>query len=93
MESTSANRSLPGTKQALASGMAAMRPRGIVLQLGLGGDMQVPMMMTAKELEIRGPFRSHEEFATAVLLMRKGFVDVKPLISHSCPSTMPNGRL
>lgn len=73
-----------GTAQALASGMAAMRPRGIVLQLGLGGDMELPMMMlTSKELEIRGSFRFHEEFDTAVQLMRKGLVDVKPLISHS----------
>jgi len=61
-----------------------MRPRGVVLQLGLGGDMQVPMMtLTAKELDLRGSFRFHEEFATAVQLMQKGLVDVKPLISHS----------
>jgi len=73
-----------GSAQALSGAMAAMRPRGIILQLGLGGDMPVPMMqLTAKELEIRGSFRFHEEFALAVKLMQSGLVDVKPLISHT----------
>ena len=31
-----------GAAPALASGIAAMRPRGIVMQLGLGGDMALP---------------------------------------------------
>ncbi len=75
-----------GSSQALAAGMRAMRPRGIVMQLGLGGDMQVPMMMlTAKELDLRGSFRFHEEFAMAVQLMQQGLIDVKPLISHTLP--------
>jgi L-idonate 5-dehydrogenase len=46
----------------------------------------VPLMqVTAKEIELRGSFRFHEEFATAVELMRKGLIDVKPLITHSLP--------
>lgn len=75
-----------GVPQALAAGIAAMRPRGIVMQLGLGGDMNLPMMqLTAKELDLRGSFRFHEEFATAVHLMVSGHIDVKPLISHTLP--------
>ena len=75
-----------GAAPALAGGIAALRPRGVVLQLGLGGDMTVPMMqITAKEIDLRGSFRFHEEFATAVELMRKGLVDVRPLITHSVP--------
>lgn len=75
-----------GAVSALASGIAALRPRGVILQLGLGGDMQVPLQsVTAKELDLRGSFRFHEEFATAVALMRRGAVDVKPLISHTLP--------
>lgn len=75
-----------GAASALASGIAALRPRGVILQLGLGGDMQVPLQsVTAKELDLRGSFRFHEEFATAVALMRRGAVDVKPLISHTLP--------
>ena len=73
-----------GVQQALVNGINALRPQGIVLQLGLGGDMSLPMMqITAKELEIRGSFRFHTEFATAVELMQKGLVDVKPMITHT----------
>ncbi|HEU0221856.1 MAG TPA: L-idonate 5-dehydrogenase, partial [Paracoccaceae bacterium] len=75
-----------GAPQALASGIAALRPRGIVLQLGLGGDMAVPMMqLTAKELDLRGSFRFHAEFPVAVRLMQAGLIDVKPLITHRMP--------
>ena len=73
-----------GVAAALAWGIAAMRPRGVVLQLGLGGDMTVPMMaITSKELELRGSFRFHPEFAVGVGLMQKGLIDVKPLITHT----------
>lgn len=73
-----------GAASALASGIAAMRPRGVVMQLGLGGDMTIPMQaLTAKELDLRGSFRFHEEFAMAVKMMQLGQIDVKPLISHS----------
>lgn len=73
-----------GAAPALASGIAAMRPRGVVMQLGLGGDMSIPMQaLTAKELDLRGSFRFHEEFAIAVKAMQSGAIDVKPLISHT----------
>ena len=75
-----------GAAPALAAGIAALRPRGVIVQLGLGGDMSLPMMaITAKELELRGSFRFHEEFATGVGLMQKGLIDVKPLITHTVP--------
>ena len=75
-----------GAAPALAAGIAAMRPRGVILQLGLGGDMTLPMMaITAKELELRGSFRFHEEFAVAIALMRQGLIDVHPLITHTLP--------
>ena len=72
-----------GAEPALADGIKALRPRGVVVQLGLSGEMRLPMLMVcAKELSIRGSFRFHEEFAVAVSLMRKGLIDVKPLITH-----------
>ena len=75
-----------GAAPALAAAIATLRPRGTIIQLGLGGDMTVPVQaITAKELELRGSFRFHEEFPLAVQLMRAGTVDVKPLISHSLP--------
>ena len=73
-----------GAAPALAAAIAALRPRGVILQLGLGGDMTLPIMaITAKELELRGSFRFHSEFATGVALMQKGLIDVKPLITHT----------
>ena len=75
-----------GAEEALAGGIAALRPRGQVVQLGLSGDMRLPMMqITAKELSLGGSFRFHEEFAVAVKLMRKGLIDVAPLVTHSFP--------
>jgi L-idonate 5-dehydrogenase len=73
-----------GAAPALTAGLHAMAPRGVVVQLGLGGDMSLPMMaITAKELSLKGSFRFHEEFAVAVSLMAKGLIDVKPLITHT----------
>lgn len=73
-----------GAEPALVSAIGAMRPGGIIVQLGLGGEMKLPVMaMTAKELELRGSFRFHSEFAVGVELMRKGLIDVKPLITHT----------
>lgn len=75
-----------GANPALTAAIAAMRPRGVILQLGLGGDMVLPMVaITAKELELRGSFRFHEEFAIAVSLMRQRLIDVTPLITHAVP--------
>jgi L-idonate 5-dehydrogenase len=46
--------------------------------------MTLPMMqITAKELVIKGSFRFHSEYATAISLMQKGLIDVKPLISET----------
>lgn len=73
-----------GAQVALANAIAAIRPGGTILQLGLGGDMTLPMMqITAKELALKGSFRFHSEYATAISLMQKGMIDVKPLISET----------
>ena len=75
-----------GANVALNAAIPTMRPRGVVMQLGMGGDMTIPMQqITAKELDLRGCFRFHEEFQTAVTLMQKGLIDVKPLITHTMP--------
>ncbi|KMW58503.1 L-idonate 5-dehydrogenase [Candidatus Rhodobacter oscarellae] len=75
-----------GVAAALRAAIPAMRPGGVIMQLGLGGDMTLPVQaMTAKELELRGSFRFHAEFFTAVEMMRAGRLDVAPLITHSLP--------
>lgn len=73
-----------GAAPALAGAIPAMRPGGTIIQLGLGGDMLLPVQaMTAKELLFRGSFRFHHEFHTGVSLMQKGLIDVKPFITHT----------
>ena len=72
-----------GAEPALTGAIPALRPGGRILQLGLGGDMTLPVQaMTAKELSLIGSFRFHEEFFTGVSLMQKGLIDVAPLITH-----------
>ncbi|HKW84460.1 MAG TPA: L-idonate 5-dehydrogenase [Burkholderiaceae bacterium] len=71
-----------GNERALTGAFGALRPRGVIVQLGLGGEMNLPInTIVAKEFDLRGAFRFHEEFAVAVELLNKGLVDVKPLIS------------
>ncbi len=75
-----------GVQSALAGAVATVRPGGTIVQLGLGGDMTVPMQaMTAKELSLVGSFRFHAEFPLAVEMMQKGRLDVSPLVTHTMP--------
>ncbi len=75
-----------GVAQALAASVPVLRPKATIMQLGLGGDMTLPMQaMTAKELQLKGSFRFHGEFFTAVSMMRSGRLDVTPLVTHALP--------
>jgi L-idonate 5-dehydrogenase len=75
-----------GNERALRDGLEAMRPRGVVVQLGLGGDVSIPQnMVVAKELSICGSFRFHAEFALAVRLINEGRIDLSPVVSHTFP--------
>jgi L-idonate 5-dehydrogenase len=77
-----------GAASALRSCIETVQPGGVIVQLGLGGDMSVPMQsVTTKELQLRGSFRFHKEFAVAVDYIDKGLIDVKPLISATFPFT------
>jgi len=75
-----------GNERALAGALDAVRPGGIVVQVGLGGDMRLPVnLIVAKELQLRGTFRFDREFPLAVELMGRGQIDVKPLLSATMP--------
>lgn len=72
-----------GASAALHQGIGLVRPRGVIVQVGIGGNVEVPMnTIVAKELQVRGSFRFHFEFAEAVELMRKRLIDVRPLVTH-----------
>jgi L-idonate 5-dehydrogenase len=72
-----------GSDHALRAGLDVVRPRGVIVAIGLGGESKLPLnALVGKELELRGTFRFHEEFAVAVQFIREGLVDVRPVISH-----------
>ena len=75
-----------GNQAALRSALDLLRPGAIIVQVGLGGEMTLPInTIVAKELQLRGTFRFDPEFELALRLMGAGPIDVKPLITASLP--------
>ncbi|MFM8575348.1 MAG: L-idonate 5-dehydrogenase [Limnohabitans sp.] len=72
-----------GSERALRAGLDVVAPRGVIVSVGMGGDASLPMtQLVAKELELRGTYRFHPEFAVAVRFINEGLVDLRPVISH-----------
>ena len=70
----------------LRNAFAALRPRGTLVQVGVTGDVTIPLnMLVGKEITWRGSQRFHAEFADAVRLIGSRAIDVRPIISHSLP--------
>ena len=75
-----------GSASGINDAIKCLKPKGTLIQLGLGGDILMPLVsVTTKELNIKGSFRFHSEFELAVKMMKKKLIDVKPLITHSIP--------
>ncbi|WDZ79353.1 L-idonate 5-dehydrogenase (plasmid) [Ensifer adhaerens] len=75
-----------GNAQAVRSGLDVLKPRSVLVQLGLGGDVAIPQnLVVAKEIEMRGTFRFHEEFGLAVDLINAGRVDLTSLLTGIFP--------
>lgn len=71
---------------AIASAIAALRPRGVLVQVGVAGDTPVPMnLLVGKEITHRGSFRFHEEFAEAVAAISARRIDLRPMITATLP--------
>jgi len=71
-----------GNGRALATGVEVLRPRGVVVQLGLGGEAALPQsVIVGKEIELRGSFRFVDEFALAVDMINRRRVNLEPLLS------------
>jgi L-idonate 5-dehydrogenase len=72
-----------GNQAAIRSGLATLKPRGILVQVGLGGTMDLPQdAVVAREIEIRGAFRFINEFELAAVLIGSGRANVRPLITQ-----------
>jgi L-idonate 5-dehydrogenase len=75
-----------GNQAALRTALDLLRPGATIVQLGLGGEMTLPInSIVAKELQLRGTFRFDPEFELALRLMGEGLIDLKPLITASMP--------
>lgn len=71
-----------GNNQAFLSALDMLKPRGTLVQLGLGGEFTLPVnQLVAKEINWKGTFRFNNEFALAAKLISSGKIDVKPLIT------------
>ena len=75
-----------GSAYGINDAIKSLKPKGTLIQLGLGGDILMPLVaVTTKELNIKGSFRFHSEFQLAVNMMQKKLIDVSPLITHKIP--------
>ena len=67
---------------AIKSAIGALRPRGVLVQVGVVGDTPMPInALVAKEIRVQGTHRFHEEFAEAVDFITSGRIDVRPIVT------------
>lgn len=71
---------------AILSAIAAVRPRGTIVQVGVAGSLSLPInAIVGKEINFKGTHRFHPEFAEAVDLIDRGIIDVAPIITQTYP--------
>jgi L-idonate 5-dehydrogenase len=71
---------------AIRTAIAATRPMGTIVQVGVSGDQPVPInMLVGKEISLVGTHRFHEEYGQAVAAINSGAINVKPIITGSYP--------
>ncbi|MCR4264631.1 L-idonate 5-dehydrogenase [Nitratireductor sp. ZSWI3] len=67
---------------AMRAALAAVRPLGTIVQVGVTGDLPVPInVLVGKEISLKGTHRFHAEYAEAVRLIDERVIDVKPIIT------------
>lgn len=76
-----------GNNAAILNGLAFARPCARMVQVGLtDSGVTLPLnLLTAKEIELVGTFRFHEEFGWAVNALAQGHIDPAPLLTEIIP--------
>ena len=75
-----------GAAPVLGCAFEALRPGAVIVQVGIGGDVSLPMnVLVAKEFQLRGTFRFDREFQLAVDLMAAKRIDVTALVTATMP--------
>ena len=75
-----------GSAAAVNAILPVLRPRGTLVQIGIGGDAAIPLsVLAAKEITWRGTFRFHEEFDLAIEALARKDIDPTPLLTASFP--------
>ncbi len=71
---------------AILSAIAAVRPRGTIVQVGVTGSLNLPInAIVGKEINFKGTHRFHPEFEQAVDLIDRGVIDVTPIVTQTYP--------
>ncbi|TLU74128.1 L-idonate 5-dehydrogenase [Lichenicoccus roseus] len=81
LEATGASASLIGMP-------SLMRPGGRIVQLGMLPKGGVPLpanLLMAREIDLVGSFRFHEEFGMAVAALAGGRIEIGPILSGTVP--------
>jgi L-idonate 5-dehydrogenase len=75
-----------GSEAGLRLALDVIRPRGVLVAIGMGGEASLPMtQLVAKEVDLRGTFRFHPEFATAVRFLNQRLIDGSKVITAIMP--------
>ncbi|WP_237213855.1 L-idonate 5-dehydrogenase [Falsiroseomonas oryziterrae] len=76
-----------GSGAALVGALPAIRPGGVVVQVGVGGEAALPLSaLVAREVTLRGSFRFHAEFGHAVEVLASGRLDPTPMLTEVVPA-------
>jgi len=71
---------------AIRTAITCLRPRGRMVQVGVSGDVPIPLnMLVGKEIAYHGTQRFDAEFAEAAELISSGRIDVAPIITGTYP--------
>lgn len=71
---------------AIKAAITCLRPQGRLVQVGVAGDVPVPLnMLVGKEITYCGTQRFDTEFAAAVQMIAERRIDVRPIITATYP--------